>query len=221
MWPSSLYHSVYLTVLSVGRPFRRAYATACRSTASTTPQLCFIWTAWSSERTLDVMLRYRRELWCACSSQSGSKDVVHLDNVAGNMLPGMRGHMATLLFLLTQFLLPIPHVLYIITKHHDQSFNPSDLLPLSALPLPCPLLFSPQWCERNEQCRRLHLRDLLVAPLQRLTRYPLLLRNIAKRCQMEDETRGLQAIAEQVDTSICEKQTLYVLNVLLPNYSHA
>ncbi|XP_053282954.1 pleckstrin homology domain-containing family G member 7 [Pleuronectes platessa] len=61
-----------------------------------------------------------------------------------------------------------------------------------------------KWCERNEQCRRLQLRDLLVAPLQRLTRYPLLLRNIAKRCETEDETRGLQAIAEQVDTSICD-----------------
>lgn len=61
-----------------------------------------------------------------------------------------------------------------------------------------------KWCERNEQCRRLQLRDLLVAPLQRLTRYPLLLRNIAKRLETEDETRGLQAIAEQVDTAICD-----------------
>ncbi|XP_045893617.1 pleckstrin homology domain-containing family G member 7 isoform X2 [Micropterus dolomieu] len=61
-----------------------------------------------------------------------------------------------------------------------------------------------KWCERNEQCRRLQLRDLLVAPLQRLTRYPLLLRNIAKRSQTEDETRGLQVIIEQVDTSICD-----------------
>ncbi|KAG7217362.1 hypothetical protein INR49_021529 [Caranx melampygus] len=61
-----------------------------------------------------------------------------------------------------------------------------------------------KWCERNEQCRRLQLRDLLVAPLQRLTRYPLLLRNITKRYQTEEETRGLQTIAEQVDKSICD-----------------
>uniref|UniRef100_A0AAQ4QNV9 Pleckstrin homology domain containing, family G (with RhoGef domain) member 7 n=1 Tax=Gasterosteus aculeatus aculeatus TaxID=481459 RepID=A0AAQ4QNV9_GASAC len=61
-----------------------------------------------------------------------------------------------------------------------------------------------KWCERNEQCRRLQLRDLLVAPLQRLTRYPLLLRNIAKRCPREDEAAGLQVITEQVDTSICD-----------------
>uniref|UniRef100_A0A3Q2CIG3 Pleckstrin homology domain containing, family G (with RhoGef domain) member 7 n=1 Tax=Cyprinodon variegatus TaxID=28743 RepID=A0A3Q2CIG3_CYPVA len=51
-----------------------------------------------------------------------------------------------------------------------------------------------KWCERNEQCRRLQLRDLLVAPLQRLTRYPLLLRNIAKRCQVLEESRELQSI---------------------------
>ncbi|KAK7891135.1 hypothetical protein WMY93_023098 [Mugilogobius chulae] len=59
-----------------------------------------------------------------------------------------------------------------------------------------------KWCERNEQCRRLQLRDLLVAPLQRLTRYPLLLRNIAKRLETEDEIRGLSSVAEQVDTAI-------------------
>ncbi|KAJ0028979.1 hypothetical protein NQD34_003976 [Periophthalmus magnuspinnatus] len=61
-----------------------------------------------------------------------------------------------------------------------------------------------KWCERNEQCRRLQLRDLLVAPLQRLTRYPLLLRNIAKRLQTEEEVAGLQSVADQVDTAICD-----------------
>ncbi|XP_038155822.1 pleckstrin homology domain-containing family G member 7 isoform X1 [Cyprinodon tularosa] len=61
-----------------------------------------------------------------------------------------------------------------------------------------------KWCERNEQCRRLQLRDLLVAPLQRLTRYPLLLRNIAKRCQVLEESRELQLIAERVEKSICD-----------------
>lgn len=78
----------------------------------------------------------------------------------------------------------------------------------SSTPLTFLFLFSPppnQWCERNKQCQRLQLRDLLVAPLQKLTRYPLLLRNIAKRCQMEDETKGVQTIAEHVDTSICEQ----------------
>ncbi|XP_059917430.1 pleckstrin homology domain-containing family G member 7 isoform X1 [Gadus macrocephalus] len=59
-----------------------------------------------------------------------------------------------------------------------------------------------KWCERKEQCRRLQLRDLLVAPMQRLTRYPLLLRNMAKR-SAGAEGAALQAVAEQVDTSIC------------------
>lgn len=86
------------------------------------------------------------------------------------------------------------------------------LSPSLSLVSPSPLtsvssLCFPQWCERNDLCRRLQLRDLLVAPLQRLTRYPLLLRNMAKRCQTEDENKGLQAIAEQVDTSICELTT--------------
>lgn len=102
-----------------------------------------------------------------------------------------------------------------------------------SLPTPLPLPFLrpsvpsshllslclPQWCEQNELCRRLQLRDLLVAPLQRLTRYPLLLRNMAKRCQMEDENKGLQTIAEQVDTSICELTAAEPTPVLLPKWS--
>lgn len=61
-----------------------------------------------------------------------------------------------------------------------------------------------KWCERNQECRRLQLRDLLVAPLQRLTRYPLLLRNVGKRSRTEEEESALQSVAEQVDTSICD-----------------
>ncbi|KAM9815204.1 pleckstrin homology domain-containing family G member 7 [Syngnathus typhle] len=61
-----------------------------------------------------------------------------------------------------------------------------------------------KWCESNKQCRRLRLRDLLVAPLQRLTRYPLLLRNIARRFHTDEESRDLRAVADQVDISICD-----------------
>ncbi|XP_029552602.1 pleckstrin homology domain-containing family G member 7 [Salmo trutta] len=59
-----------------------------------------------------------------------------------------------------------------------------------------------KWCERNQECRRLQLRDLLVAPLQRLTRYPLLLKNVGKRSRTEES--ALQSVVEQVDTSICD-----------------
>ncbi|XP_061085209.1 pleckstrin homology domain-containing family G member 7 isoform X2 [Conger conger] len=58
-----------------------------------------------------------------------------------------------------------------------------------------------KWCERNEECRRLYLCDLLVAPLQRLTRYPLLLRNIGRRCGGA-ERGAVQAVAKLVDQSI-------------------
>ncbi|XP_028813657.1 pleckstrin homology domain-containing family G member 7 isoform X2 [Denticeps clupeoides] len=59
-----------------------------------------------------------------------------------------------------------------------------------------------KWCERKEQCRRLQLKDLLVVPLQRLTRYPLLLKNIGKRIQDEDEQSSLRGVVEQVDRAI-------------------
>ncbi|KAJ8002998.1 hypothetical protein DPEC_G00164800 [Dallia pectoralis] len=61
-----------------------------------------------------------------------------------------------------------------------------------------------KWCEQNQECRRLQLRDLLVAPLQRLTRYPLLLKNLGKRSRTEEEESALQSVVEQVDTSICD-----------------
>ncbi|XP_051953751.1 pleckstrin homology domain-containing family G member 7 isoform X2 [Xyrauchen texanus] len=59
-----------------------------------------------------------------------------------------------------------------------------------------------KWCERNEQCRRLQLKDLLVAPLQRFTRYPLLLKNIGKRGCSEEEEGTLQSIVDIIDRAI-------------------
>ncbi|MGH0120829.1 UNVERIFIED_CONTAM: hypothetical protein FKN15_069655 [Acipenser sinensis] len=59
-----------------------------------------------------------------------------------------------------------------------------------------------KWCERNEQCKRLHLSDMLVAPMQRFTRYPLLLKNIWKRSTSEEEKIALQSIIKLVEGSI-------------------
>ncbi|XP_027017229.1 pleckstrin homology domain-containing family G member 7 isoform X2 [Tachysurus fulvidraco] len=59
-----------------------------------------------------------------------------------------------------------------------------------------------KWCERNEQCRRLQLRDLLVSPLQRFTRYPLILKNMEKRSCTEAEESALQSVVELVDKAI-------------------
>ncbi|KAM9634575.1 pleckstrin homology domain-containing family G member 7 [Morphnus guianensis] len=59
-----------------------------------------------------------------------------------------------------------------------------------------------QWCEQNEQCKRLHLPELLVAPLHRLTRYPLLLDNIWKRSADETEKGFIWSLKEKVEKSI-------------------
>uniref|UniRef100_A0A673LB44 Pleckstrin homology domain-containing family G member 7-like n=3 Tax=Sinocyclocheilus rhinocerous TaxID=307959 RepID=A0A673LB44_9TELE len=59
-----------------------------------------------------------------------------------------------------------------------------------------------KWCERNEQCRRLQLKDLLVVPLQRFTRYPLLLKNIGKKSCSETEENTIQTIVDLVDRAI-------------------
>ncbi|XP_006870788.1 PREDICTED: pleckstrin homology domain-containing family G member 7 [Chrysochloris asiatica] len=59
-----------------------------------------------------------------------------------------------------------------------------------------------KWCEQNEQCRRLHLSELLVAPLHRLTRYPLLLKNIWKRSIDSTEKIMIYTIKEKVEKSI-------------------
>ncbi|XP_031963743.1 pleckstrin homology domain-containing family G member 7 [Corvus moneduloides] len=58
------------------------------------------------------------------------------------------------------------------------------------------------WCEQNEQCKRLHLPELLVAPLHRLMRYPLLLNNIWKRSTDETEKSFIQSLKEKVEKSI-------------------
>ncbi|XP_074428758.1 pleckstrin homology domain-containing family G member 7 [Larus michahellis] len=59
-----------------------------------------------------------------------------------------------------------------------------------------------KWCEQNERCKRLHLPELLVAPLHRLTRYPLLLNNIWKRSTDETEKGFIWSLKEKVEKSI-------------------
>ncbi|KAM6321503.1 pleckstrin homology domain-containing family G member 7 [Aegotheles albertisi] len=59
-----------------------------------------------------------------------------------------------------------------------------------------------KWCEQNEQCKRLHLPELLVAPLHRLTRYPLLLNNIWKRSTDDTEKGFIWSLKEKVEKSI-------------------
>ncbi|NXT73852.1 PKHG7 protein, partial [Zapornia atra] len=63
-------------------------------------------------------------------------------------------------------------------------------------------IYLKQWCEQNEQCKRLHLPELLVTPLHRLTRYPLLLNNIWKRSTDETEKGFIWSLKEKVEKSI-------------------
>ncbi|XP_060100553.1 pleckstrin homology domain-containing family G member 7 [Heteronotia binoei] len=58
-----------------------------------------------------------------------------------------------------------------------------------------------KWCEQNKQCKRLHLSELLVAPLHRLTHYPLLLENIWKKADPEEKA-VICSIKEKVEKSI-------------------
>lgn len=50
----------------------------------------------------------------------------------------------------------------------------------------------PKWCESQTECERLRLTDLLAKPMQRLTRYSLLLRAIAKRTDDRDQSGCLE-----------------------------
>uniref|UniRef100_A0A670YEQ3 Pleckstrin homology and RhoGEF domain containing G7 n=1 Tax=Pseudonaja textilis TaxID=8673 RepID=A0A670YEQ3_PSETE len=58
-----------------------------------------------------------------------------------------------------------------------------------------------KWCERNKECKRLHLAEMLVAPLHKLTRYPLLLKNIWKNTDAAEKVI-INSLKEKVETSI-------------------
>uniref|UniRef100_A0A8C5RZZ5 Pleckstrin homology and RhoGEF domain containing G7 n=1 Tax=Laticauda laticaudata TaxID=8630 RepID=A0A8C5RZZ5_LATLA len=58
-----------------------------------------------------------------------------------------------------------------------------------------------KWCERNKECKRLRLAEMLVAPLHKLTRYPLLLKNIWKNTDATEKVI-INSLKEKVETSI-------------------
>ncbi|XP_042671821.1 pleckstrin homology domain-containing family G member 7 [Centrocercus urophasianus] len=59
-----------------------------------------------------------------------------------------------------------------------------------------------KWCEQGEQCRRLHLTELLVVPLHCLTRYLLLLNNNWKRSTDKTEKVSIWSLEEKVEKSM-------------------
>ncbi|GLV48672.1 dynein axonemal intermediate chain 2 [Carabus blaptoides fortunei] len=55
------------------------------------------------------------------------------------------------------------------------------------------------WCETQKECNRLRLMDILVRPMQRLTKYGLLLKAIIKNTDNDDEKKGLCTMIKSVD----------------------
>ena len=53
----------------------------------------------------------------------------------------------------------------------------------------CCTLF--QWAEAQKQCNRLKLQDLIISPMQRLTKYKLLLKAILKKTENEETRKDL------------------------------
>ncbi|XP_013373718.1 PREDICTED: pleckstrin homology domain-containing family G member 7 isoform X4 [Chinchilla lanigera] len=95
---------------------------------------------------------------------------------------------------LTQISLGFVNSLFSIIKDYVDASEASPLMDFISV--------LTKWCEQNEQCRRLHLPELLVAPLHRLTRYPLLLKNIWKRSTDSTEKIMIYSIKEKVEKSL-------------------
>lgn len=55
------------------------------------------------------------------------------------------------------------------------------------------------WCESQKDCNRLRLMDILVQPMQRLTKYGLLLKAILKNTDEDVEKESLQSMIKMVD----------------------
>ncbi|XP_077862369.1 pleckstrin homology domain-containing family G member 7-like [Saccoglossus kowalevskii] len=63
-----------------------------------------------------------------------------------------------------------------------------------------------KWCEQDVRCKRLQLSDLLVAPIQHITKYPLLLKNIRKKTQDQTERGSLSATIQSVESCLREME---------------
>lgn len=64
-------------------------------------------------------------------------------------------------------------------------------------PIVCCLPALPKWCESQKDCERLKLMDLLARPMQRLTRYSLLLKAIAKRTDNREQLGALEQMVSR------------------------
>ncbi|XP_065215741.1 pleckstrin homology domain-containing family G member 5 isoform X2 [Planococcus citri] len=58
------------------------------------------------------------------------------------------------------------------------------------------------WCETQKDCNRLRLMDILVKPMQRITKYSLLLKAIQKHTDSEEHKNKLDQMINQVDVFV-------------------
>ncbi|XP_054270419.1 pleckstrin homology domain-containing family G member 5-like isoform X2 [Macrosteles quadrilineatus] len=78
------------------------------------------------------------------------------------------------------------------------------------------------WCETQKDCNRLRLMDILVKPMQRITKYSLLLKAIQKHTEAEDlrlsldqMIRGVDQFVNSVNTTLRQKQDLEKLRAVI------
>ncbi|XP_078696724.1 pleckstrin homology domain-containing family G member 5-like isoform X12 [Branchiostoma floridae x Branchiostoma belcheri] len=64
-----------------------------------------------------------------------------------------------------------------------------------------------EWGENQKQCQRLKLGDLLVKPMQRITKYTLLLKAILKKTEEPSERESLVRMIDKVETFVTKVNT--------------
>ena len=75
-----------------------------------------------------------------------------------------------------------------------------------------------QWCETHKDCERLRLMDLLVKPMQRLTKYSLLLKAILKKTDSEEQKTALKRMVRLFSTLSqyrISNKSLWSLNLMV------
>ncbi|XP_022244433.1 rho guanine nucleotide exchange factor scd1-like [Limulus polyphemus] len=64
------------------------------------------------------------------------------------------------------------------------------------------------WCETKKECDRLQLSDLLIKPMQRLTKYPLLLNAILKKTDNKEQVCALVEMKRSMETFVLSVDTI-------------
>jgi len=63
-----------------------------------------------------------------------------------------------------------------------------------------------QWCEQDSRCRRLQLTDLLISPMQRCTKVPMMLNSIRQYTQDAAERQLLADALDKLEESLSKNE---------------